>query len=153
MKQKQVNAKELSAFESPEQSPGYLLWRVSTLWRSQIEAELKQLELTHSQFVILTQVAWLTQDGNPTTQIEVGRYAGLDPNTTSQVLRGLEAKNLIKRVRTVDERSKNPTLTAKGFKVIQKALPLVEQADQQFFNELSDNQQEMLITLFQKLVL
>jgi DNA-binding MarR family transcriptional regulator len=92
-----INFKKISVFQAPEDSPGYLLWRVSTQWRREIEVALKPFDLTHPQFVILATTGWLTKQGAKVSQIEIGQQAGLDPNTTSQILRGLEAKALIAR--------------------------------------------------------
>lgn len=128
-----VDFDQASLFSTPEESPGFLLWRVSMRWRRTIESALKPLGLTHPQFVILATTGWLTRNGMQATQADVGRQAGLDPNTTSQILRGLEAKGLVKRTRTSDEKSKFPVLTAKGGRYLAKALPAVEHADAEFF--------------------
>lgn len=128
--------KKISKFTGPEDSPGYLLWRVSTKWRRVIEEALKPLGLTHPQFVVLATVGWLTRNHENTTQVAVSRQAGLDPNTTSQVLKGLQTKGLIQRVQTTDDRSKHPTLTQKGNEILSKAMPVVEAKDTQFFEIL-----------------
>ncbi len=147
-----INFKHISVYKTPDESPGYLLWRVSTQWRSAIEEVLKPLNLTHPQFVVLATLGWLTKDGNTVNQVEVGRMAGLDPNTASQILRGLEAKKFIKRAHSVNERSKNPVVTPIGAEVLAQALPAVEQADIQFFAKLMDGQLETIVQLFLKLV-
>ncbi|CUI16128.1 putative Uncharacterized HTH-type transcriptional regulator ydcH [Candidatus Protochlamydia naegleriophila] len=126
-----------SAFPAPEDSPGFLLWHVSTLWRRAIEGVLKPLGLTHPQFVILATVGWLTRSDQSATQAAIGRQASLDPNTTSQILRGLQAKDLIERSRTIDERSKCSSLTPKGSQKLAEALPAVEKADAHFFAALN----------------
>lgn len=148
----EINFKHISLYKTPDESPGYLLWRVSTQWRTAIEKVLKPLGLTHPQFVVLATLLWSTKDGKKVSQIEVGKMAALDPSTTSQILRGLEAKKFIKRKQTVDERSKNPIVTELGLTIITQALPAVEQADAQFFVKLKDIQVENLVQLFQKLV-
>lgn len=147
-----INFKKISKFSGPKRSPGYLLWRISTQWRSCIEQALKQLGLTHAQFVVLATTGWLTKDGSQTTQIEIGKSAGLDPNNTSQIIRLLEEKNLIQRTRTIDERSKNPELTELGKKLLGQALPLVETEDQRFFDALSELEVETFIKLCTKLM-
>lgn len=133
MKEKPVDFKKISVHEGPEDSPGFLLWRVSTAWRREIEAVLKPLELTHPQFVVLASTAWLTKESGRVSQAEIGRQAGLDPNTTSQILRSLQTKGLIKRSRSADERSKHPVPTPAGARLLAKALPAVEKADAAFF--------------------
>src|ERR1700733_6723638 len=91
------NFKEISIHEAPKQSPGFLLWHISTSWRGSIEAVLKTLGLTHPQFVVLATTAWLTKSGEFATQAAIGKMAGLDPNTISQIITTLEKKKLIRR--------------------------------------------------------
>ena len=148
---KKLDFKKISTHEAPERSPGFLLWHVSTSWRSFIEAVLKSLDLTHPQFVVLATTGWLTQHGDLVTQAAIGKMAGLDPNTTSQIVKGLEQKDLIKREPSSDGRAKNPLLTSLGGKVLAKALPAVEKADTEFFHALTANEMEWLIKIFQKL--
>jgi DNA-binding MarR family transcriptional regulator len=129
-----VHFPAISSHSSADESPGYLLWRVSTLWRRSIEAVLKPLGLTHPQFVILAATGWLTRQGRRASQGQIGQQAALDPNTTSQILRTLEQKGLIQRPRLAsDERGKYPILTPSGIKALTTALPLVERADATYF--------------------
>lgn len=152
MNKKVKTIEHLTLYDKPEESPGYLLWRVSMQWRTSIENTLKLLDLTHPQFVVLTTTAWLTKNNEKISQIDIGRAAGLDPNTISQILRGLETKNLIKRTRSVDERTKSPTLTKTGSVLLAQALPAVERADTKFFDTLSTKESNELIKIFQKLI-
>ncbi len=149
---KKVDFKTISVHEAPELSPGFLLWRVSTSWRSRIEAALKPLKLTHPQFVVLAAIGWLTRKGQRATQADVGIMAGLDRNTISQIIRGLEEKQWIKRLPSEDARAKNPLLTAKGSKLLSAALPIVETADAQFFQALSCLEMDSVLPAFQKLM-
>ena len=149
---KPTSIKHLTPYKSPDESPGYLLWRVSTRWRSVLEHELQKFSLTHPQFVVLATLSWLTHDGAIVSQIEVGRLAGLDPNTTSQIIRGLETKKLIKRLALRDERSKNPVLTEQGTEILAGALPAVEQRDSEFFATLTSSELMQVKQLLQKLM-
>ena len=142
-----INFNAISVHPSAEESPGFLLWRVSTLWRRAIEAVLKPLGLTHPQFVILATTGWLTRAGEKASQVEIGRLAALDPNTTSQILRGLQAKGLIERSHNKNERSKYPTLTSNGSESLAKAMPAVESADAIFFASVDLKRSELLQTL------
>ncbi len=148
---KSVNFKEISVHDTPERSPGFLLWHLSTTWRGDIESVLKPIGLTHPQFVILAALGWLTRNGEKVTQAAIGKLAGLDPNTVSQIIRSLEQKELITREKSSDARAKNPMLTLKGSKILKKALPVVEKMDAQFFHRLSDEEIGTIIPLFQKL--
>ena len=133
---KRANFKHISRYSTPEESPGFLLWRTSTLWRRALEAVLKPLDLTHPQFVVLATVGWLTKEGQKISQIEVSRQTGLDPNTISQVLCGLHKKGLLDRSPSLNEKRKHPMLTPEGVSRVSKALPEVERADAKFFASL-----------------
>lgn len=147
-----IDFNKISAHDTPDRSPGFLLWHVSTSWRSSIEAILKPLGLTHPQFVVLATLGWLTRQGDHVTQAAIGKMAGLDPNTTSQIIKGLERKELIKREQSSDARAKNPILTTIGRKLLTQALPAVEAADAQFFSCLNKKEMKAMIQTFQKLM-
>lgn len=139
-----------SVYEGPEKSPGFLLWHISGVWRGRIEGVLRERGLTHPQFVVLAAIGWLTKEGEGVTQAFVGKLAGLDPNTTSQVIRGLEQKGLVER--EVEGRVKRPNLTKKGQKILSAALPAVEAEDGNFFAQLDKKDRDGLVHLFQKLL-
>lgn len=144
--------KEISVHETPDRSLGFLLWHVSTAWRGSIERMLNSIELTHPQFVILATLGWLTRKGDRVTQALVGKMAGLDPNTVSQIIRGLEQKELITREKSSDGRVKNPILTVKGLRVLKRAMPAVEAKDAEFFDHLTEEEKESMILIFGKLI-
>ena len=149
---KNINFKEISVHDTPGRSPGFLLWHVSTAWRGSIEVMLKSMGLTHPQFVILATLGWLTRKGERVTQALIGKMAGLDPNTVSQIIRGLEQKKLIIREKSFDGRAKNPILTTKGLDLLKRALPAVETKDTAFFHHLTVEEKECMINIFQKLI-
>jgi len=147
-----INFETISAHDTPKQSPGFLLWHISTSWRTSLESVLKILKLTHPQFVVLATIGWLTKDGSLVTQVAIGKMAGLDPNTNSQIIKGLEQKELIKRVQSSDGRAKNVSLTPSGSLRLKQALPEVEKADSHFFHILSSHERNTLTEIFQKLM-
>lgn len=149
---KQPNFKEISVYEGPKQSPGFLLWHISTSWRSSLEIVLKTFGLTHPQFVILATTGWLVRNGDLTTQAAIGKMAGLDPNTTSQIIKGLEQKELIKRDKSSDGRAKNVSLTSYGTTTLSRAMPAVEETDGKFFSILTEQEVSNLLRMFQKLM-
>lgn len=148
---KKIDFKEISVHDTPDRSPGFLLWHVSTAWRGSIELMLKSMGLTHPQFVILATLGWLTRNGDRVTQALIGKMAGLDPNTVSQIIKGLEQKELLKREKSSDGRAKNPILTAKGSTILERTLPAVETKDSEFFHPLTSEEKECMIRIFQKL--
>jgi DNA-binding MarR family transcriptional regulator len=147
---KNVDFKKISVHDTPDRSPGFLLWHISTSWRSSIETILRPIGLTHPQFVVLATLGWLTRKGSRVNQAAIGKMAGLDPNTISQIIKGLEQRELIKREASSDARAKKPALTFEGSKILTQAMPAVEIADAQFFSSLSNKEMESMMRIFQK---
>ncbi|MFD2264919.1 MarR family winged helix-turn-helix transcriptional regulator [Lacibacterium aquatile] len=129
---------EISEHKGPEESPGLQLWRASMVWRRKIEDALAAHDLTHPQFVLLATIGWSLTAGPGLSQIELSRIVGLDANTVSQVVRGLEAKGLILREATKG-RAKRLLLTDLGAVRVRETVPVVEAADAAFFGRLPDN--------------
>jgi len=120
--------------DDAEESPGFMLWKVSTSWRRRIESALAPLGLTHPQFVVLVSIAWLSRS-EPATQTAIGAHMNGDPNTVSQILKALESRGLLTR-KALDGRTKGVELTESGTALFHQALPTVESADREFFRPL-----------------
>lgn len=142
---------EVFQFESADESPGFLLWQVSSMWQRQINAGLKQFDLTHAQFVLLASMTWLAGGEKPLTQIDLANHAKMDVMMTSNVLRTLEEKGLIlRKPHPTDTRAKALSITAQGRKLVIQAIEVVEKIDHEFFNGLGGSSKkfnEYLLTL------
>ena len=132
-----------SDYGTPEESPGFLLWQVTNLWQRRQRAVLKEVDLTHVQFVLLASLAWLTRDDPQAAEIsqaQLAQHAQVDVMMTSQVTRTLVEKGLIERTpHPRDSRANVLQVTARGQDVARRALRLVERADQAFFATLDDD--------------
>ena len=123
----------------PQDSPGFLLWHVTLRWQRDIAAALAPLDLTHVQFVLLATTWWLNSHGADPNQLAVAKQAGTDVKMTSQVLRKLEAKGLIRReTDAADTRAKRLRATGRGAELAQQAIAAVEAADAKFFQPIPD---------------
>ena len=117
--------------------------RVYNKWHSIIEKELKKMNLTHPQFVVLASLAYLSQDSNEVTQVMISKLSGIDVMTVSQILNLLEKNDFVKRKEhSKDTRAKAVILSKKGEEVLQKAVPLVEQIDEIFFEKLDTDEEQ-----------
>src|SRR5919199_6178960 len=86
-------------FADPGQTPGFLLWQAANRWQQRQRAALAAVGLTPVQFILLAGVATLAEDDTPPlTQARVARHARTDAMMTSQVLRALERRKLVRRV-------------------------------------------------------
>jgi DNA-binding MarR family transcriptional regulator len=141
-----------SRFDGPDDSPGFLLWRVAAEWQRCQRDALETLGLTHVQFVLLAGTSWLNREGALISQAELARYVHTDEMMTSQVLRTLESRGLLVRTpHPDDQRSKCIKLTPAGRKLLKASLPLVETVDVQFFR-LTQNELSSMLIGFKKLL-
>jgi DNA-binding MarR family transcriptional regulator len=107
------------------------------LWQREIKKALEPYGLTHSQFVLMASIHWLTLHKQAVTQILLSSHTKIDPMTTSTVLRTLQSKGLLQRQEhATDTRAKTVALTDKGTKMIKKAVVTVEDFDREFFTAL-----------------
>jgi DNA-binding MarR family transcriptional regulator len=124
----------------PDDSPGFLLWHVTLRWQRDMAAALAPLDLTHVQFVLLATAWWLNSHGEDPNQLGLARRAGTDVKMTSQVLRKLETKGLIRReTDPADTRAKKLRVTGRGAELAAAALAAVEAADAAFFQATPDS--------------
>ena len=89
--------------------------------------------LTHQQFILL-----LAADQNPgTTQTRLVQITGIDRSTLTDMIGRLSARGLLKRkTATRDKRANEVSITPKGRKALQGAMPAAVAADRAFIEEL-----------------
>ncbi|MDR1172411.1 MAG: MarR family transcriptional regulator [Bacteroidales bacterium] len=122
-----------------EDSSGFLLWQVTSLWQRRIRDALVQYDLTHSQYVLMASLHWLTLHNREVTQIVLSRHSKIDPMTTSSVLKTLLKKGWIRRQEhATDTRAKTIDITDEGKETVKKAVVTVETIDREFFALLND---------------
>lgn len=139
-----------SNYQTPDQSPGFLLWQVNNAWQALQREALQPLGLTHVQFVLLAALVHLS-DKKKLTQKQLAEFTHIDVMMTSQVVRTLEGKGLLMRTpHDSDKRAITITTTAEGKALAKKAILVVEETDAHFFSKLT-NQQSSLINLLQRL--
>ena len=127
-------------FKTPNESPGYLLGQMTLLWQRKQKKVLDPLNLTHTQFVLLAALGWLSRENDNVTQVDIANQGNADRMMVSKVLRTLEEKQFISREgHKTDTRAKVIKLTNEGAKVLQEALTAVENVDIDFFSILENN--------------
>jgi DNA-binding MarR family transcriptional regulator len=127
--------------EGPSASAGFLLWRVQNRWRAAMTEALAPLGLTHVQFALLASLMWLTEEqGIEATQNDIAAHSGSDVTMTSQVLRSLEARKLITRKASKeDKRARVVTILAGGRHLTMEGLAAVRKVDAAFFDAVLDD--------------
>jgi DNA-binding MarR family transcriptional regulator len=130
-------------FGTPEESTGLTLWQVTNRWQAAQRAALRPFGLTHVQFVLLASLAWLQATG-PVTQKQLADHAAADPMMTSQVVRALEERELVRRAPHPDDRrARALTVTDAGRELADRAIVAVEECDEEFFAPLGSERAEL----------
>ena len=120
----------------PDDSLGFLLWRVTHAWQRFVDERLQVCGLTHLQFALMAALGWLTRDADLTTQSDLIDFVEMHPMQVSQVLSILERKGQISRDRhPANGRTKRIGLTATGATALRQALPEIEEAHAKFFGQ------------------
>jgi len=126
-------------FDSPQASPGFLLWQVTNRWQARQRKALEAFDLTHVQFVLLASLVWASDEASY-TQKQLAMHAKTDIMMTSQVVRMLERKGLVSRtVSITDGRSRHVRATVKGAALANRAVVAVEAVDRAFFHILGED--------------
>jgi DNA-binding MarR family transcriptional regulator len=125
---------KVSRFKSSYDVLGYLLRLMSQIWHRHLNAELAKIDLTEMQFVLMIGLAWLSETrSDGVSQKELAEDCGCSTALASQVLQKLVSKKLVEvKFDPNDARVRVVRLSAKGEKRIQKAVKILERADEDF---------------------
>jgi MarR family transcriptional regulator, organic hydroperoxide resistance regulator len=110
------------------------MWRATNAWQRAQRAALESFGLTHVQFALLATLA--ADDARKgLSQAEISARSGVDPMTTSQVVRNLELKRglVVRTASPDDKRAQRVTLSTEGRSLVRRAQPKVNKADGDFF--------------------
>ena len=124
-------------FERPEESPGYLLWQLTMKWQREVNRTLHPLGLTHTQFVIMAALAWLTNKAEHVTQSDLANHSNVDRMMVSKIIRRLTDVGLVASMQHPDDsRAKCVDLTEAGSAIFVAAIRAVEKFDSMFFGRI-----------------
>ncbi|EHJ52622.1 MarR family winged helix-turn-helix transcriptional regulator [Streptococcus macacae] len=125
--------------DNPQESTGFLFAKVYNAWHAKVKSTLKNIDLTHPQFIILSSLGALELQQDLITQVNLAAFSDMDVMTVSQVLKLLLKKGLVeRREHPKDSRAKVVFLTDSGREHMNQALPLVEAIDQAYFGQLRE---------------
>jgi DNA-binding MarR family transcriptional regulator len=132
----------------PSNSPAYQLWLATNAWQRCVRKALEPSGVTHCQFIILASIDLLREAGELPTQVAVHRFAQIDENMTSQVVKTLIAKGFIDRGRhPTDGRGNILGLSESGSELLKTARGVVRPAIDDFFGPLGDDRDHLTYLL------
>jgi DNA-binding MarR family transcriptional regulator len=121
------------------QSAGYLFSQISRLYSEGLSKALSALELSLYEYGSLRLISFNT----PLSQGDLGDRYGIDRTTMVSVIDGLEGRGMVTRERSkTDRRRYRLLLTAKGKKVLSRALRVANIYQQRFLKPLSSTEWE-----------
>jgi DNA-binding MarR family transcriptional regulator len=114
----------------PLSSPGFWLQRAAQAYLRELDARLRPMELTHTQFQLLAAAGWLSRDGEHPTQQQVADFAGADRMMTSKVLAVLETRGLLARAADAgDARVRRIAVTDAARELLRAATRVAREVD------------------------
>ena len=127
-----------------------LIKQLSTEIQKRADAALQESDLTMTQMYFLGALSHLP--GRTATLKELERYFRVAQSTAAGVAARLEKKNLVESVPDEnDRRVKRVRITASGDETLRCALETMHRGEQQILSPLTDDEQEMLLTLLTKI--
>jgi MarR family transcriptional regulator, organic hydroperoxide resistance regulator len=114
---------------------GFALAQAAQAWRTRLGEALADLSVTTPQFLVLAALLHLESRGREApTQRELGERTGTDPNTASQIVRGIERRGLVRREpHARDSRALALSLTPAGLELARECTARARALNDSFF--------------------
>jgi DNA-binding MarR family transcriptional regulator len=109
-------------------------WKAATRWRRAVERELRAVDLTLIQWLVLEAAATLIRERrDAVSQIDIGRHVEIDKATLSEVMLRLARRGLVDRDIDATGSSYRIYVTAAGHRALARGRDLIhglERADE-----------------------
>lgn len=133
----------------PDDSAVYLMRRITLATAAAVDRRLESTGLTHAQWVPLLKL----HQGAASTPAELARVCHLDAGAMTRTLDRLEAKGLVRRERSdQDRRAVNLALTALGQETAREIPPILSEVQNAQLRGFSREEFETLKGLLQRVL-
>ena len=134
----------------PDNSLGRLMKRVMQSLQQQVDRRLAEHDLTHAQWLPLYRIA----RGECDTMAALARDQALDPGAMTRAIDRLEAKGLLRRVRSLqDRRVVKLELTEAGREASQHVTPVLAEVLNAHLAGFSEAEWRQLLGLLERMVI
>ncbi|MEO5668046.1 MAG: MarR family transcriptional regulator [Bdellovibrionota bacterium] len=128
---------------------GYCLVKSGHRLRALLDIELRSIGISISELSTLR----IVELSGPTSQVEIGRYMGMDRASVVKLIDGLEKKKLVRRTpHEQDRRVKLVVLTPHCKTLLKRAAKIREACENKFLEVLSPAERETLRKIIPKLL-
>ena len=147
MTKKKAQSADIDVMEGLADRPGFLIRRAHQISQSVFIEECASLDITSTQFGVLSVLARAGQ----LDQISIARLLGFDRSTTGMVVKLLEDRALIARMRDASDRRRHALrLTDAGEELRKRAEPLVDRVRKRLTEALPAKEAATLFRLMEK---
>ena len=131
------------------ESMGHLLFQLMLSMRREIELRMAEHDLTDAQWKPL----WMLKMGHAGTALELAREMAMDAGAITRMLDRLEAKGLVKRVRSeTDRRVVNVQLTPEGEAVVEHIPHVLASVNNDFLRGFSKQEWQQFKDMCQRML-
>lgn len=117
---------------------GPILWNRALEWQRELTRALRDLDLSHRQFLVLYDIGELGKSCDCVTAAMLCEVSGSDPMTMSKVVRELERRCLLERGPHPDDaRAYSLEVTADGCALVAEAFRRARELDAELFGDWS----------------
>jgi MarR family transcriptional regulator, organic hydroperoxide resistance regulator len=133
-------------------TPGFLLWRLTMKWRAAVDRAVAPLGLTHAQYSLLASLYGIVRAGQRPSQRQLADHTGLEPLYVSKLARALERAGLVERTgNPADTRAVELDLTPRGVDVVEPAIAVVHDLQEELTAPLGGTRSELTLALIDAL--
>lgn len=134
-----MEEKKKEFIKPDEGSLAVLLWRIMRLWQRERQKDLDQFNTTVSQMELLGGIHYLNAYKGEVTQIVLSQETGIDPMTTSTILRNLEKRGyVVRKPSKTDTRARIVETTPAGDELLFSTIDRMKNSTQELLEDINE---------------
>jgi MarR family transcriptional regulator, repressor for mepA len=119
----------------------------------QVDSNLMQFDITNQQARVVGFIGEKQDEGIIVNQKDIESYLDITGASVSNLLRGLEKKGFIERIRSAsDDRAKEISLTLKGIELIATFNSVFSETEDKIVQGMTEEQKKLFLELLKKVL-
>jgi DNA-binding MarR family transcriptional regulator len=124
---------KIDNYPSPLNYSGFLLWQAANNFEKRVNTALKPYDLNQAEMLHLISIFHLLQTKDSLTQAQLAGFTGVTTMSVSKIITKLEKRLFIERNTGSDPRSKEISITQKGFEILMRCAQVMNELNDSFF--------------------